>query len=850
MSNLRTALVLLLASLSFAARAHPTFKHPDRIRFDGHCFTIEGKDMFIFSGAFHYFRCPKELWRERFKLIKEAGFNAVETYVPWNYSEQEKPSGVDDYSHIDLSELDQWLTMAEDEFGLYTIVRPGPYICAEWAVGGFPNWLLTYKPTSPLRSAWYRSDDPVFEAWSRHWMKAVADVVRKHQITQKAKGKHGVILWQVENEYDSYALDEEGKRNYVRSLISDSLDFGIDVPIFSCWTSQTLEPKGDPILSQAFDNVNEYPRWNIDSIPRSLEAHHKLQPDAPKMVTEFQGGWFSEIGGLTSDEQDGINATQINALTLNAIAHGLTGLNYYMLFGGTNFGYWPGSTITTSYDYYAPIREWGGKSAKYFVVKAIGHMLKEYGVELARAEVIPSPFKPGNPDVKVYARKAENGATFLFVRNTSRTEAADGSLGPIAYSLPPFGMNVYRYVGDAAKGSWLVKPEEAKAEQLADPIRLTTAEYSPAEPESWQPIAGGATNIDLGIWDPRFLFYRVHTGDAADRYLWLKTSGGDLWNPAAPKPEHRQGGLGWKTTGSPQILTLFNPGWPNYGDGLEVTRGIQTAVLSNTLPKGKAITGWKAKRISDPSDTSLLGPDVETNAWADGLDGSQYPPHSDVVTRASFQLDEVPDKAVLFCEGVDDEGHFYMNGHLVGQVMKYGVPVRYDVAPYLKQGRNDVAIMIHNNEGAGGLMGDVSIEMPLPPSEPVTMDWTDHYKTGAFSSYKLDANTILPRVVHPKVHGERVGRDSLVVSRIHFPRPDGTAWEVVLSSGGDGFLYLNGHPLGRFWEVGPQRAFYMPSTWLEADNMLEFVAMPGRYGDRIQAAELRQLPMEGAEPSN
>src|ERR1700722_4649142 len=100
--------LILLSLLPALAFGQPSFSHPDRIRYDGHCFTIDGKDTFIFSGAFHYFRCPKELWRARFKKIKEAGFNAVETYVAWNWSERRPPSGLADYFGIDLSDLDAW----------------------------------------------------------------------------------------------------------------------------------------------------------------------------------------------------------------------------------------------------------------------------------------------------------------------------------------------------------------------------------------------------------------------------------------------------------------------------------------------------------------------------------------------------------------------------------------------------------------------------------------------------------------------------------------------------------------------------------------------------------------------
>ena len=101
-----------------------TFAHPDRIHYDSHCLTIDGQDMFIYSGAFHYFRCPKELWNDRFQKIKAAGFNCVETYVAWNQCEPRKPAGTNDLSQVNLQDLDDWLTTAEAH-GLYVIVRPG-----------------------------------------------------------------------------------------------------------------------------------------------------------------------------------------------------------------------------------------------------------------------------------------------------------------------------------------------------------------------------------------------------------------------------------------------------------------------------------------------------------------------------------------------------------------------------------------------------------------------------------------------------------------------------------------------------------------------------------------------------
>ncbi len=111
------------------------FSAPDRIRYDGLSLFVENKPFFLYSGSFHYCRCPKELWRDRFIKIKEAGFNTVQTYVPWNLHEPQMPEGPGDFSKVDMTLLDEFLTMATD-VGLYVVVRVGPYMCGEWDTGG------------------------------------------------------------------------------------------------------------------------------------------------------------------------------------------------------------------------------------------------------------------------------------------------------------------------------------------------------------------------------------------------------------------------------------------------------------------------------------------------------------------------------------------------------------------------------------------------------------------------------------------------------------------------------------------------------------------------------------------
>jgi hypothetical protein len=840
---MKFSLAVAICALAAGASAQPTFSHPDRIRYDGHCYTIDGKDLVLFSGAFHYFRCPKELWPARFKAIKAAGFNAVETYVAWNWTERQKPSGLNDFSHVDLKDFDEWLTMAEDQFGLYTIVRPGPYICAEWASGGYPNWLPAFKPTNPKRPMWYRSDDPVFEQWSHHWYDAVAKVVVKHQLTHKPVGAHGVILWQVENEYGDDRPGDDEKRNYVKDLMVRSIQDGIDIPIFTCWTSATRYPKGDPILSQAYDNPNEYPRWNIEEAVDGIADQHRAEPWAPKMVTEFQGGWFGQVGGKAAQEQDGIDDRQINALTLWSMANGLTGLNYYMLFGGTNFGDWAAQGITTSYDYRAPVNEWGGTAAKYRAVAAIGKMLQSYGPDIARSDATtPAPIVKG--ELHEMTRIGKSGASYLFYWNKSRTEPASVDPGNGEnLNLPPFGANVFRYVNSPKDGEWIVHPEPAPAAEITQPIRLKEVEVAAMTPTDWRTAEKGTNTLDLGVYDSRFVLYRAKP--ATGKFLWLNTADSELVADTSPQSGGVQGGSVWPGSGADLDFLLFNPGWPNGGNGMEQPHGIVGARILNEAPKGSGIQGWKTKMLDNQADRSLAADAVDTSDWAEGVQNDLFLPHTTGVVRATVDLPTDPGPATLLnCGGVDDEGWFYVNGQLVGEIHDYNVPVSFKVGKYLRKGKNEIAIVIHNNEGSGGLTGEVALEQPFPESSRARLSWTDRFQAGEPTRWGLDPSMALPEFEHPTVDGSRpLGSAKLVKSTLTFDRLDPKhAWQIVMEAGGDGFLTLNGHPLGRYWEVGPQRGFFLPQPWLKDHNVLELTVVPGRFGDRIKAAELRVLP--------
>src|SRR2546423_2736329 len=234
------------------------------------------------------------------------------------------------------------------------------------------------KPADYGKNMWLRSDDPTYLAWCKHWYTAVAKVAVPHQITHRPADKTGVILWQIENEYNYARQPPEVKRGQIAALAHDSRDLGIDVPLFTCVTSDSNFSDDPFIRDNVLETVNSYPKYDMENHRRAIERVSKYQPDKMLMITEQQGGWFSDVGGKLSPEQ-GFSDAQINMITMVSMAQGITSMNYYMFFGGTNFGDWNGHNITTTYDYDAPIREWGGVDKRYAAVRAVGLMLQEHG---------------------------------------------------------------------------------------------------------------------------------------------------------------------------------------------------------------------------------------------------------------------------------------------------------------------------------------------------------------------------------------------------------------------------------------------------------------------------------------
>ena len=344
---------------------------PD-VSYDGRSFSIDGRRIWLVSGAIHYTRVPRGLWRDRIRAAKQAGLNCIETYVFWNAHEQ-APGEFDFAGELDLRAFVQ----AVAEEGLYCIIRPGPYVCSEWDFGGLPAYLHGVVDKKGNRPR-LRENEPLFMEAVDRYLRAVLSEVGDLQVTSQGGGP--IVLMQAENEWFCHHPEAGGA--YFERLVSMLRQHGCGVPIVNC--NNLWQPAEGTIDT-----------WNGSrNLPAMMRQLAHVRPDAPPMVMEYWPGWFDNWGGEHS--------THVDAGTHAYRMAGLIGVgaqfNLYMFHGGTNFGFTAGRTtigdscfMTTSYDYDAPLGEAGGRGDKYAATKRLCTFASQFGHVLAACENAPAP---------------------------------------------------------------------------------------------------------------------------------------------------------------------------------------------------------------------------------------------------------------------------------------------------------------------------------------------------------------------------------------------------------------------------------------------------------------------------
>ncbi|MBQ6062489.1 MAG: beta-galactosidase [Prevotella sp.] len=330
-------------------------------------FLLNGEPFIVKAAEVHYPRIPRPYWEHRIKMCKALGMNTLCLYVFWNIHEQKE--GMFDFTGN--NDVAEFCRLAQKN-GMYVIVRPGPYVCAEWEMGGLPWWLLKKKDIR------LREQDPYFMERVKIFEQRVGEQLAPLTIQNGGP----IIMIQVENEYGSYGEDKpyvSAIRDCLRSIYGDKL------ALFQCDWSSNFEKNG---LDDLVWTMNFGTGANIDNQFRRLG---ELRPDAPKMCSEFWSGWFDKWGARHETRPAKDMVEGMDEMLSKGISFSL-----YMTHGGTSFGHWAGANSpgfapdVTSYDYDAPINEWGLATPKFWELRT---MMEKYnnGKKMPAVPKAPMP---------------------------------------------------------------------------------------------------------------------------------------------------------------------------------------------------------------------------------------------------------------------------------------------------------------------------------------------------------------------------------------------------------------------------------------------------------------------------
>lgn len=321
----------------------------NKLTYKGNKFFLNNEEFVIVSGTIHYFRVKEEYWYDRLLKLKECGFNCVETYTCWNLHEPKEG----EFNFDGMLDIERFIEIAT-ELGLYVILRPGPYICAEWDFGGLPAWLLKYENIE------LRCYNELFLSKVDRYYNELLNRVKRFF----ASNGGNIIMMQVENEYGSYGNDKDYLRhilNLYKKFDTGCLYFTSDGPLYTMLNGGNLK---DECLEVA----------NFGSRPEiQFKTLKELFPDRPLMCGEYWDGWFDHWG-----ENHHVRPAEEVVSDFKTFMDNNWSINVYMFHGGTNFNFYNGANYSefyeptvTSYDYNALVSEAGDRTETYYKVREI-----------------------------------------------------------------------------------------------------------------------------------------------------------------------------------------------------------------------------------------------------------------------------------------------------------------------------------------------------------------------------------------------------------------------------------------------------------------------------------------------
>ena len=613
---------MLLAAMSVAttpsASAAGTFTTGDKT------FLLNGEPFIVKAAEVHYPRIPRPYWEHRIQMCRALGMNAVCIYIFWNIHEQREG----EFDFTGNNDVAEFCRIAQKN-GLYVIVRPGPYVCAEWEMGGLPWWLLKKKDIR------LRERDPYFMERVKIFEEKVGEQLKPLTIQNGGP----IIMIQVENEYGSYGEDKP----YV-SEIRDCLRsiYGKEIGLFQCDWSSNFEKNG---LDDLTWTMNFGTGANIDDQFRRLG---ELRPNAPKMCSEFWSGWFDKWGARhetrpAKDMVDGMD---------EMLSKGIS-FSLYMTHGGTSFGHWAGANSpgfapdVTSYDYDAPINEYGQATPKFWELRT---MMQKYS-----DKKLPAVPKAPMPIITVPKFELTEFAPFM----AAMTKPVNGS--PKTFEEMDMGWGTMMYstrLPEITSQSVLTGEFHDFAQVFIDKKYIGKIDRVKNEKSLTIPaVKKGAELIIIVEGMGRINFGRA-----------IKDFKGIVGNVT----------LSTETDDAEVVLTPKN--WMN----VAIPDDYETAVRTLDMVKG----------VNDQVASGEVKGSVPALAFTQGYEGSKK--LADIMKpgyhRGYFTLKKVGDTFLNF--ETWGKGQVWVNGHAMGRIWSIGPQqTLYVPGCWLKKGRNEVIVL-------------------------------------------------------------------------------------------------------------------------------------------------------------
>ncbi|EPS69288.1 beta-galactosidase, partial [Genlisea aurea] len=604
-------------------------------------FWKDNKPFRIIGGDLHYFRVHPEYWEDRLLRAKALGLNTIQTYVPWNLHEPRKGELV----FHGFADIVSFLKLCE-KLDLLVMLRAGPYICGEWDLGGFPSWLLTKDP--PIR---LRSSDPAFIELVNSWWSILLPKI--HPLVYRNGGS--VVMIQIENEFGSFGDDKAYLHNLVVLARSH---LGSDVVLYTTdgGTRETLEKgtiMGDDVFSAVDFSTGDDP-WPIFQLQKKFNPPGK----SPPLSAEFYTGWLTHWNEEIASTDAEFTATYLEKiLSMNG------SVVLYMVHGGTNFGFYSGANTgvdesdykpdLTSYDYDAPIREYGDvKNAKY---EALRKVIAKYG------EVVSVP--PDN-EKTAYGRIKLEKQSSLFDMISYRSH--------VLHSKNPISM-------------------EAAFQQMFGFV-LYSSEYVPR-------TNGSSTTLIISIG----FILQVH--DRAQVFISCPEKRPTYIGLITRSSNRRAVDLPYLKCGQGKnklLILVENMGHLNYGPYIFDRKGI----LSSVYLDGREHYEWEMFPISLQNLNEDINPDIAAKIHRKGLAYTNvgyltgmYSSSADDLYQepafyvGHFHVERVGDTFISFRDW--SKGIAFVNNNNIGRFWPSVGPQcsLYVPAPFLREGTNTLVIL-------------------------------------------------------------------------------------------------------------------------------------------------------------